>query len=65
MILALLRRRVGPEVPRADANLLGDIVDTEDGTTGIAAGDDQGLGGAWDGILNNLAGERLPLALDG
>lgn len=55
---------VSPVVPRADANLLADIVDTVDGTARVAAGDDESARSTLDGVFDNLAGERLPLALD-
>lgn len=56
---------VGPEVPRADANLFADVVEAIDGASRHAAYDDEGFGAVGDGVLHELSDERLPFALDG
>lgn len=62
-VLVLLDWNIRPEVPRANTNLLTDIVDTVDGTARITAGNDKGLRGARSRVLDKLAGEGLPLSL--
>lgn len=63
MVLALLRGRIGPEIPRADTNLLADVVNAVDGATRVTPRNDQGLCSAVYRVLDKLARERLPLAL--
>lgn len=53
-----------PPVPRTDANLLADVINTVDGASRVTSGNDQGLGSALDGIFDKLADKRLPFAFD-
>lgn len=63
-VLPLAGRDIGPEVPWADADLLADVVNAVNSAARVAASDDQSLSDALDRVLNELADEGFPLALD-
>lgn len=60
----LLGRDISPEIPRTHTNLLANIVDTENRTTGIGAGNDESLLDTLDRVLDDDTDESLPFALD-
>ena len=60
----LLGRDISPEIPRTHTNLLANIVDTENRTTGIGAGNDESLLDTLDRVLDDHTEKRLPFAFD-
>ncbi len=58
-------RHVGPPIPGGDADLLGDLVEAEDGAALVGAGDDEGAVQPGEGVGDGGDDEGLPLAGDG
>src|SRR5260370_15624791 len=58
----MMNWNVGPPVPRGDANLFGEVVDTVNGAALVASGNDQGTADAWQRMGQGSNDERLPFA---
>src|SRR5580692_2559060 len=56
---------IGPPVPGRDADVFREIVDAVDGSTLVAAGDDEGARDAWEGMIDDLSEGRFPFAANG
>lgn len=60
-----LRRDVGPKVPRTNANLLANVVDTKDSPARVRASNHERTLTPVKGLVDDCADEGLPLAFDG